>query len=74
MKQPPEQIRELGDEHADGSWYADITGDLWTICPNGCGWMYTRRVPFAIGQGHGLPDAEFGPYVKVLDAAGKPVA
>ena len=66
-------IMVLTAEHADGSYYLDGEGEIWTVCPNGCGWVYTYRLPFHQGTSHGTPDVEFGPYRKVLDREGNPV-
>lgn len=65
------EIPALTDEHADGSWYIDISGDLW--CGGPWGWTYARQLPFIIGAGHGTPGVEFGPYVKLIDAEGNRV-
>lgn len=58
------EVKELGPEHADGTIWADIEGDLWFPCP--IGWVTVRRMPFEIRQQVAHPYPLYGPYRAVL--------
>lgn len=74
MKRTDPPIMELTEAHADGTYFVDGEGDIWTACPGGCGWAVTTRRPFGQISEHGDPLTKFGPYVPVLDPAGNPIA
>ncbi|AGT12803.1 hypothetical protein PHELEMICH_65 [Mycobacterium phage Phelemich] len=61
------EVPELQPEHADGTWWADVEGDLWHPCP--FGWVCVHRTPFSIDSQLGSPTALFGPYRAVLAPA-----
>ena len=58
------QVPELTTEHADGTIWADVEGDIWSPCP--FGWVVTRRVPFQIVSDLAHPGPVYGPYTAVL--------
>lgn len=72
------QVAELTQEHADGTVWVDIEGDLWeavavmTLAGPVAAWRVTRRRPFCIHSELGEPGIEFGPYIAVLGPAPQP--
>lgn len=73
------QVPELTAEHADGTVWVDIEGDLWeavavfTMAGPVAAWRVTRRRPFTIDSELGAaPGVEFGPYVAVLGPPAPP--
>ncbi len=64
------QVPELLPEHADGTWWADIEGDVWVAYL--CGWMVSRRRPFSIDTVHARPGPLYGPYRAVIEAEEEP--
>ncbi|QHB37379.1 hypothetical protein I5G58_gp077 [Mycobacterium phage BirdsNest] len=75
------RVPELTQEHADGTVWVDIEGDLWeavavfTMAGPVVAWRVTRRRPFCISSELGsVPGVEFGPYVAVLGPPPQPQA
>lgn len=60
------EVAALGPEHADGTIWADIEGDLWQ--PTMFGWVTIKWLPFAIVSQIASPGVEYGPYRAVLAA------
>jgi hypothetical protein len=59
------QVPELTDEHADGTIWADVQGDIWQ--PGPFGWITLRHLPFAIATEVGVrPGPVYGPYLAVI--------
>ena len=61
---PAVLIPELTEDHADGTWYVDVEGDLWQAFP--LGWVTTRRTPFSIYSQVAHPGPRYGPYRAVM--------
>jgi acyl-coenzyme A synthetase/AMP-(fatty) acid ligase len=59
------EVPELAAEHADGTIWADIEGDLWWGSPM-LGWITSHWSPFAIVSQPADPSAVYGPYRAVL--------
>ena len=67
------EVPELTEEHADGTVWVDIEGDLWeavavlTMAGPVAAWRVTRRRPFCIDSELGArPGVEYGPFRAVL--------
>jgi len=59
------EVAELTPEHADGTYWVDVEGDLWVGSPM-LGWITAHWSPFAIVSQPAGPSAVYGPYRAVL--------